>query len=191
MGLEAVVEVAEEQAGEEGEEAGGYVVEHDAGACGEGFEAADGPGLPDVEEAEEEEGEGGVVPVGVARMRAKSWPATSSMTMKPGSLREASRAVMVEAGMPMSVTSDGGEGGGDGEGECGGGEEVGGGVPEEDGEDAAVGAGAGLEVAGAEEGGEGPGPAGVADEGRCVGHDLILGPARMSPARTARVWVRG
>ena len=64
MLLEAVVEVAEEEAGEEGEEAGGYVVEHDAGAGGEGFEAADGPGLPDVEEAEEEEVEGGVMPVG-------------------------------------------------------------------------------------------------------------------------------
>ena len=49
----------------EGEEAGGDVVEHDAGAFGEGFELADGPGLEDVEEAEEQEGDGGVLPVGV------------------------------------------------------------------------------------------------------------------------------
>ena len=53
---EVVVEVGEDGAGEEGEETGGYVVEHDAGAGGEGFEFADGPGLEDVEEAEEEEG---------------------------------------------------------------------------------------------------------------------------------------
>jgi hypothetical protein len=51
-----MVEIVEEEAGEEGEEAGGYVVEHDAGAVGEGFEPTDGPRLPDVEEAEEEEG---------------------------------------------------------------------------------------------------------------------------------------
>ena len=50
--------------GGEGEEAGGDVVEHDAGAGGEAFELADGWGLEDVEEAEEEEGEGGVAPVG-------------------------------------------------------------------------------------------------------------------------------
>ncbi len=158
-----MVEVAEEEAGEEGEEAGGYVVEHDAGAVGEGFEFADGPGLEDVEEAEEEEGEERRAASWAAtRMRAKSWPATSSMTTKPGSLRADSRAMMVEAGMPMSGDEDGGDGGGDGEGEACGGEEVCGGVPEEDGGDAAVGAGAGLEVACAEEGGEGPGPEGLA-----------------------------
>ena len=48
----------------EGEEAGGYVVEHDAGAVGEAFELADGRRLEDVEEAEEEQGESGVAPVG-------------------------------------------------------------------------------------------------------------------------------
>lgn len=53
----------------------------------------------------------------------------------------------------------------EGEGVARGGEDVGGGVPEENGEDAAVGSGAGLEVTGAEEGGEGPGPAGVALRG--------------------------
>ena len=54
----------EGEAADEGEEAGGDVVQHDAGAGGEGFEPADGPGLPDVEEAEEDEGEEGVGPVG-------------------------------------------------------------------------------------------------------------------------------
>ena len=53
----------EEVGGEEGEEAGGDVVEHDAGAGGELLELADGRGFEDIEEAEEEEGEGGVAPV--------------------------------------------------------------------------------------------------------------------------------
>src|SRR6202789_355498 len=57
-------EVGDEGSEEEGDEAGGYVVEHDAGAVGEGFEFADGPGFEDVEEAEEEECECGVGPVG-------------------------------------------------------------------------------------------------------------------------------
>lgn len=55
---------------------------------------------------------------------------------------------------------EGGEGGGNREGRCSGGEDVGGGVPEENGGDRAVGAGAGREVACAEEGREEPGPAG-------------------------------
>ncbi len=59
-----VVEVAEQDAGDKGEETCGDVVEHDAGAVGESFEAADGPGLPDVEDAEENEIERGVAPVG-------------------------------------------------------------------------------------------------------------------------------
>jgi len=42
---------------------------------------------------------------GRMRMRATSWPATSSMTTKPGSLRWDSRATMVEAGIPMRVTA--------------------------------------------------------------------------------------
>jgi hypothetical protein len=65
---------------DERQEAGGDVVEHDAGAGGEAFELADGRGLEDVEEAEEEQGEDGVGPVGRKAMRAMSWPATSSMT---------------------------------------------------------------------------------------------------------------
>ena len=50
--------------GGEGEEAGGYVVEHDAGAAGEAFEVANGWRLEDVEQSEEEERESGVAPVG-------------------------------------------------------------------------------------------------------------------------------
>jgi hypothetical protein len=46
----------------EGEEAGGYVVEHDAGAGGKAFELADGWGFEDVEGTEEQEGERGVAP---------------------------------------------------------------------------------------------------------------------------------
>ena len=48
----------------QGEEAGGYVVEHDAGAGGEALELADRRRLGDVEEAEEEQGKQGVGPVG-------------------------------------------------------------------------------------------------------------------------------
>src|ERR1700733_14835748 len=48
----------------QGEEAGGYAVGHDAGAGGEAFELADGRRFENVEQAEENEGEGGVLPVG-------------------------------------------------------------------------------------------------------------------------------
>ena len=87
------------------EDAGGYVVEHDAGAGGEGFELADGPGLEDVEEAEENEGQDRVGPVGGAEMRVMSWPATSSITMWPGSSRPDSRATVVAAGMPVRMAT--------------------------------------------------------------------------------------
>lgn len=63
LGLEAEVDEYEDG---KSEEAGGHVVEHDAGAFGELFEEADGPGLEDIEEAEEEEGQDGVGPVGGA-----------------------------------------------------------------------------------------------------------------------------
>jgi len=160
--LEVVVEVAEEETGEEGEEAGGYVVEHDAGAGGEGFEAADGPGLPDVEEAEEQEVERGVAPVGCGEDEGEelasyfvdndeAWVFAGRFARGDGGGRDADER-----------DDEGCEGGGEGESEAAGGEEVRGSEPEEDGEDAAVGAGAGLKVAGAEEGGEGPGPAGLA-----------------------------
>ena len=52
-------EVKSELSDGEGKEAGGDVVKHDAGALGEAFEAADGPGLGDIEETEEEEAEDG------------------------------------------------------------------------------------------------------------------------------------
>ena len=41
---------------EEGEEAGGYVIQHDAGTLRDAFQVADWGGFEDVEEAEEEEG---------------------------------------------------------------------------------------------------------------------------------------
>jgi len=46
-------EVREGEADEQRKETRGDVVEHDAGAFGQGFELADGPGFEDVEEAEE------------------------------------------------------------------------------------------------------------------------------------------
>ena len=45
------------------EEAGGYVVEHDAGACGEPFELADGRRLENVERTEKKQGKSCVFPV--------------------------------------------------------------------------------------------------------------------------------
>ena len=48
----------------EGKNACGYVVEHDACSGWKGFELADGPGLEDVEEAEEEQGKECVSPIG-------------------------------------------------------------------------------------------------------------------------------
>ena len=159
------MEVAEEQAGEEREETGGYVVEHDTGAGGEGFEAADGPWLPDVEEAEEEEIEGGVAPVGCGEDEGEELA---------GYFVDDDEARVLAGGFARGDgggrdaderDENGGEGGGKDERGARGGEGVGGGVPEEDGEDAAVCAGAWLQVAGTEEGGKGPGPAGLAEGG--------------------------
>src|SRR5580698_7542316 len=48
----------------EGEETGCDVVEHDAGTRGQAFEVADWRGFEDVEEAEEDEGDCCVAPVG-------------------------------------------------------------------------------------------------------------------------------
>jgi hypothetical protein len=47
-------------------QASAYVIEYDAPACGEFLETADGEGLGDIEETEEDEGDEGVTPVGVA-----------------------------------------------------------------------------------------------------------------------------
>ena len=47
-------------------QAGGHIIEDDAPAFGEFFELADGEGLGDIEETEEDEGDEGVTPVGVA-----------------------------------------------------------------------------------------------------------------------------
>lgn len=48
----------------QGNETGGYVVQHDAGAAVEAFQVADGWWLGDVEKTEEQEGQQGVGPVG-------------------------------------------------------------------------------------------------------------------------------
>jgi hypothetical protein len=60
---EAVSEDRDDDREEESEEAGDDVVEHDAGALRESFKAADGARLGDVEEAEEDQRERGVLPV--------------------------------------------------------------------------------------------------------------------------------
>ncbi len=85
------------------------------------------------------------------------------MTTKPGSWRPLSRSTMVAAGMPRDEREGDAESertsaavrvsveGWRSDGDCG---------PEKHGGDRAPGAGAGLEIAGAEEGGDGPGPAG-------------------------------
>ena len=83
-------------------QAGGHVVEDDPPAAGQALQLTHGKGLGDVEEAEEKRGEKGVTPVGGANSSAIHWPATSSMTTKPGSLRPDSRATMVAAGMPRT-----------------------------------------------------------------------------------------
>ena len=141
--LKVVMEVAEEEAGEEGEEAGGYVVEHDAGAGGEGFEAADGPGLP----------------MSKRRKRRRSSAAWASQVWRDegeelaGYFVDDYEAWVFAGGL---AGRDGGGGDactrdeecgydcGDGESEAAGGEEARGCEPEEDGEGAGVGAGAGL-----------------------------------------------
>ena len=165
MEVEVCGEGGEHDAGEEREKAGGDVVEHDAGACGDGFELADGPGFEDVEETEEEEIEGGVAPV---------WGCEDEGEELAGDFVDDDEARVLAGGFARGDggggdaderDENGGEGGGKDERGARGGEGVGGGVPEEDGEDAAVCAGAWLQVAGTEEGGKGPGPAGLAEGG--------------------------
>jgi hypothetical protein len=166
---EVLDEMKEEGAGEEGEEACGYVVKHDAGAVGKGFETADGPGFPDVEYAEEEEGEGGVLPVRRHEDEGEELAGDFVDDDEAGVLGFWKlKAAGLAGGDGGGRDADGGdedcgECGCDREG-CGAGREgVCCSVPEQDGGDGAVGAGAGLEVAGAEEGGESPGPAGFGD----------------------------
>jgi len=155
---EAVGEIADDNPEDQGEDPGGDVVEHDAGAFGQGFEAADGPGFGDVEEAEQREGCG--TPVG--RHEDEGEELT-------GDLVDDDEAGVLAGGL----ASDGGGGrdadegdddrGDEGcDGECGGlrWECVRGEEPEKNSGDAAVGSGAGLEVAGSEPGGEQPGPEG-------------------------------
>ena len=145
--------MADEDAEEEGDEAGGYVVEHDADAFGEGFEASDGPGLGDVEGAEEKEGDERVKPVGAHEDEGEELA---------GDLVDDDEAGVFAAGLAGdgSGGGDADEGDEDGGDECcdrqgggGGGNKVRGEVPEHDGGGAAVGSGAGFEIASAEPGG--------------------------------------
>ncbi|WP_433982929.1 hypothetical protein RBB78_13600 [Tunturiibacter empetritectus] len=104
-------------------------------------------------------------------MRAMSWPATSSMTTWPGSSRPDSWATMVAAGMPMSVARIAAMVVPIASRDWSRMEEVGRSVPEQDGGDAAVGAGAGLQQACSEEGADGPRPEGLLF-GRRMGLDV-------------------
>lgn len=148
---------------EEGEDAGGDVVEHDAGASGEALQLTDGRGLEDVEEAEEEEGEGGVPPVGGEGNEGDELTGDLVDDDVAGVFTVAFAG---DDGGGGDADGDGGEcgcEGGEGEGERGWVEGVSGTEPEEDGGDGAVGAGAGAEEAGTEEGGDEPGPAGFGE----------------------------
>ena len=143
----------------EGEEAGGHVVEHDAGAGGEAFELADGGWFEDVKEAEEEEREDGVCPVGRAEDEGDELA---------GYLVDDDLAGVFAAGL---AGDDGGGGdadqrdddGSDGsvEREVCGMKGLGGCQPENERGDATVGSGAGLEQPRSEEGADGPGPEGL------------------------------
>ena len=89
----------------EREDAGCNVVEHDAGACRGGVRVADGPRLEDVEEAEEQERERGVLPVGQDEDERDELASDLVDDDEAGVFAPDSRATMVETGMPMSVTS--------------------------------------------------------------------------------------
>jgi len=142
----------------EGEEAGGYVVEHDAGAFGESFELADGRRFEDVEGAEENQGDRGMLPVGGDRDQGDELA---------GDLVDDDMAGIFAA---RFARDDGGGGDADQCGDDGGYccadsewersrvKNVSRREPEEHGGDAAVGAGAGLEQASTKEGADEPGP---------------------------------
>jgi hypothetical protein len=128
-----MIEEGEDEAGCEGEEAGGDVVEHDAGAFGEGFEFADGPGLEDVEEAEEKEVEEGVTPVGAGEDEGEEL-AGDFVDDDEGGVFAAGLAGDDGGGADADVSEkQRGECGGAGEYEARGVEEMCGGVPKEDG----------------------------------------------------------
>ena len=168
----------EELSDGQGEAAGGDVVKHDAGAGGEAFELADGWGFDDVEESEEEQGERGMAPIG-----------------GDGDQGDELAGDLVDDDMAWVLTARfaGDDGGGGDADKCGYGcgygrsdgqgygrwvQEVGRSVPEQDGGDAAVGAGAGFEQACSEEGADKPGPEGLLFGGWMqlnlgVGHYLV------------------
>jgi len=137
---------------------GAYIIEHDAPAFGEILEPADGEGLGDIEEAKENEGDEGVTPVGAAAEEGDPLA---------GDFVDDYELGIVAAGLALD---DGGRGNAEDEGEgdsyeerececeCGGMEGEGKCGPEKDGGDGTPGAGAGLEVADAEERGGGPRP---------------------------------
>src|ERR1039458_827671 len=136
-------------------QAGAYIIEYDAPACGEFFELADGEGLGDIEEAEEDKGDEGVTPVGVAAEQSDPLA---------GDFVDDYELGVVAAGFAGDDSGGGdaeeerqGDAGDECECECewGGVSEPGISGPEQDGGDGAPGARAGLAEACAKEGGNG------------------------------------
>ena len=148
----------------EGEEAGSDVVEHDAGAFGQGFELPDGPGLGDIEGPEEQEAHGGVLPVrrngdeGDEHTRGLIHDDEAGI-LAAGLARDDGRGRDADERHDQR-----GHGGGDGEGQRRGRESVNGEVPKERRGSGPIGARPGFQQAGAEECAQHPGPARLADD---------------------------
>ncbi len=151
-------------------QAGGYIIEHDAPACGEFFELADREGFGDIEKAEEDESDEGVTPVGVA---AEEGDSLAGNFVDDDELRVVAAGLAGDDGRGGDAEKKREGDGGDEREEQGlrsGVSELGAGEPEQDGGDGAPGAGTGLAEAGAEEGGDGPGPEGFVGGGFCTGY---------------------
>ena len=165
----------DEMCEEESEEAGGNVVEHDAGAFVEAFELADGWRLEDVEETEEEEAEGEVFTVG--RDGDEGDELAGDLVDDDVAGVFAVRLARDDGGGGDADERDGerGDDGGDGQREMRWIKDVCGNVPEQNRGDATVGARTGLEQASSEEGADGPGPEGFflgeLIEGALIGHE--------------------
>lgn len=147
----------------EGVEAGGDVVCHDAEAVGEAFEGADGPGLKDVEEAEEREGEKSVEDGGAHGDESGE---LACELVEDDELGVFDVGVAGDAGADAYADVgeyEHGDEGGDGERVVE--ERAGGGEPAEDGGDGGVGAGARAEESDAEDGGEEAGGVGAIGAG--------------------------
>ena len=126
---------------------------------------ADGGWFEDVEEAEEEQRDGGVLPVGGDGDEGDELAGDLVDDDVAGVFAAGFVGYDRGGGDADQRGDDGGYGRTDCEDNWGWVQDVGGGVPEQNGGDAAVGAGAGFEQACTEEGGDEPGPEGLFLEG--------------------------